>query len=231
MATIVFPDRAASARHPRAEQVLARAATAARRAPVMGDERPWRWHLAGDSAELYLAGHGTALSLIDCGSALHHALVVLAGEGARALVELFPDPRRRDLLARVRIDTFGPATPAEIRTYRAIALRSTIAAVPGGPAIPAAAKAAMKSAAARAGSHLRLPDRPGAQVALIETELDGPPGWLRQGQARSAVALAAAEHRLAVLPDGGLVVDRRGRAAVPLRFAVPDRQRPVRTPR
>jgi hypothetical protein len=238
MATIVYPDRAASGRHPRAEQTLARAATAARRAPVMGDERPWRWRLTGDRAELHLAGGwpasagaGLARSLIDCGSALHHALVVLRGEGARTRVDRFPDPRRQGLLAIVRLDGFGTVTPAEVRTYRTVALRSTIVAGPDRVAVSAPARLALESAAAEAGARLRLieggPDDPGAGRSLIETDLGPPRGWLSEGEALSAVTLAAVEHGLAAFPGPEPVADRRGFVAVSLRLAVPDR-RPVR---
>jgi hypothetical protein len=72
-------------------------------------------------------------------------------------------------------------------------------------------------------------DGPDAGRALIEPDVDSPYGWLSAGEALSAVALAAAGHRLAVLPDRATVADARGGVAVPLRLAVSDR-RPA-TPR
>ena len=208
--------------------------THARRAPVLGGERPWRWHLAGNEAELYLAGSGNAYDgpdpvrvLIDCGSALHHALVVLRGEGARMRVERFPDPRRPDLLAQVRLHGFGPPTPAEIRALRMVALRPGVSR-PGRAAIHASTLVAMESAAAHVGACLRLldgdPDGPDADRAFIGTNVDPPRGWLTVGEALSAVALTAAEHGLAALPDRGAVLDGRGRAAVPLRLGLPGRR-------
>jgi len=243
MATIVYVNRAAGVRHLRAEQALARAAGAARRAPVLNRERPWRWELSGDRAELHLARPGPAQNraararnLVDCGSALHHALVALHGAGARLSVDRLPDPAWPDVLASLCVDGFGPPTPAEIRAHRAIALRVTTVARPGPVALPASALAAMGSAAAQAGARLRLPDAgpdhpdgPAADRALIEAEADSPLGWLRAGEALSAVALAAADHGLAVLPDPALLADGRGHVAVPVELAVADRRSARRT--
>jgi hypothetical protein len=240
MATIVYLDRAAGARHRHAEQALARAANAARRAPVLGGERPWRWQLSGDRAELHLARPGPVQDtagaprlLIDCGSALHHAVVALGGDGALVSVDRFPDSRQPDLLASVRVDGVGGPTPAQIRAHRAIALRPAPITWPDPAVIPAAALAAMESAAQQAGARLRLPragsDDPAAGRPLIEPDVDSPLGWLRAGEALSAVALSAAEHGLAVLPFAALVADLQGHFVVPLRLAVADR-RPA-TPR
>jgi hypothetical protein len=234
MATIVYLDRAAGGRHHHAERTLARAANAARRAPVLDGERPWRWQLSGDRAELHLArsgtapdGTGTARLMINCGSALHHAVVALRGQGARVSVERCPDPLWPDLLAGVRVDGFGTPTPAEVRAHRAIALRATTVTRPGPAAIPVPARAAMKSAAERSGARLRLPDDaaddPAGGRALVEPDVDSPSGWLRAGEALSAVVLAAAEHGLAVLPGPALVAGARGNLAVPLRLAAADR--------
>jgi hypothetical protein len=240
MATIVYANRAAGARHDHAEQVLVRAANAAGRAPVLDRERPWRWHLFGSRAELHLArprpAHndaGTARLLVDCGSALHHAVVALRGEGARVRVDRCPDPQRPDLLASICVDGFGPPTPAEVRAHRTIALRAATVARAGPAALPVPAVAAMESAAARAGARLRQldagSDDPVAGQTLIEADVDAPLGWLRAGEALSAVALAAAEHGLAVLPNPALIAGGRGHVAVPVELAVADRRSARRT--
>ncbi len=228
MSTIVYPDRAASARHARAEQALGRAAAAARNAPVLGAGHPWRWRLAGDRAELVLAtgGPGAAGHVVDCGAALHHARTVLAGEGAFHEVVRFPDPAGAQLLATVQVTGFGPATPAQVRAYRAVSLRP--GATPGpGRVAAVAAHAVLAAAAAAQGSRLELVapaarEPAGEYAALIVAGDDTPRGWLSAGEALSAVALAAVLERLTVTPAGGPVTDALGRLCVPLRLAVAD---------
>ncbi len=232
MSTIVYADRAASARHARAEQALGRAAAAARKAPVLGAEHPWRWQLAGDRAELWLAaggrepsGRDAARHVVDCGAALHHARTVLAGEGALHQVVRFPDPARWPLLATVLVTGFAQATPADVRAYRAVSLRPGAAAWRG-PAAVAAAHARLAAAAAAQGCGLELlappAGEPGDEYAARIVALDdGPRGRLCAGEALSAVALAAVQERLTVTPAGGPATDALGRLRVPVRLAAP----------
>jgi hypothetical protein len=173
--------------------------------------------------------------LVDCGSALHHAVVALRGQGARVRVDRCPDPLWPDLLASVSVDGLGAPTPAEVRAHRAIALRPVSIAVevrPDDAAVPAAALALMESAAAQAGARLRPcaagPDDPAGAAAVIEADIDSPQGWLRAGEALSAVALTVAECGLVVLPGPGLVAGARGWLAVPLRLAAADRRTATR---
>ncbi|GAA0808121.1 hypothetical protein [Spirilliplanes yamanashiensis] len=232
MSTIVFPDRAASARHARAEQCLGRAAAAAAKAPLVGGARPWRWHLAGDTAALYLVPGGPAAGpdahvrdVVDCGSALHHALTALAGEGARAVVCPFPHPGRPDLLATVRVSDLGTATPAAVRAYQAVSLRTRTAALPGRATMPATVRSTLEEAAAVQGARLRVlgarPDGRRSRDALIEAPDDTAGGWLSAGRALSAVALAAAMDRLVVTVAAHLTTGAGAHPAVAVRVSVP----------
>jgi hypothetical protein len=90
---------------------LRRAAVRATLAPSVHNTQPWRFLLSPDAVELY-ADRSRQLSVLDpagrqlvisCGCALSNMRVALAGIGFRGEVARFPDPLRRDLLARVTV--------------------------------------------------------------------------------------------------------------------------------
>ena len=67
------------------------------------------------------------LLALSCGVALHHVRTALAADGVRTRVGYLPDPADRDLLAVVtHLDQAGPADPATLRAFRAIATRHSI---------------------------------------------------------------------------------------------------------
>ncbi len=219
MSSILYPDRARSARHPAAELALSRAAAGARKAPVVGTDRPWRWELSGDHAELHLppAAAHAAVSLVNSGSALHHARTVLAGEGARAHIRLLPDPAAPHRLAALDVTGFQPATPDEIRAHRAVALRSTTVAPAGRAAVPASAFRTLAAAAAANGATVEPMSRgarPPAVGALVVADVEDAATLLRLGQAQSAVALAGALERLTITVAPALTTAAAGRPAV-----------------
>ncbi|GAA0807957.1 hypothetical protein [Spirilliplanes yamanashiensis] len=225
MSTIVFPDRAASARHARAEQCLARAAAAAAKAPVVGGARPWCWQLAGDTAVLSLVTRGRAAGtsrfaqdVVDCGSGLQHALTVLAGTGAEVALDLFPDATRPDLIASLRITGFGVATPAAVRAHRAVSLHTHPAALPGRATVPGPVWASLQRIATTIGARLSVPGTRTGD-ALVEPIDDTPAGWLNAGRALSAMALAPSMDRLILAPVRRAPSDTG--AAFTIRLAVP----------
>jgi nitroreductase len=109
---------------------IAEASIAALRAPSIFNTQPWRWRLTGRHGELWadrarqLAGLDPdgRLLLLSCGAALHHATVALLAAGYTADVCRLPDPRRPDLVARVRQG--APCEPDDV-LYRAVYRRRT----------------------------------------------------------------------------------------------------------
>lgn len=229
MSIIVYPDRALSARHSLVEPVLARAAVAAGKAPTLGPDRPWCWQIVGDRAELHrmaapsrAGADEPARQLVSCGSALHHAVTALAGEGALVRVAYLPRSTEPTLLAVLTVDALGTPTPADVRGYQSISLRASAASMSGQPSRSPLTPAVLTSAAETVGARLRLVEQdPGC--ALIEVDPDGSRGWLRAGEALSAVTLAAVQQRLTAIPDGPATHDAVC-CTVPLRIAEPGRR-------
>src|SRR4051812_18552196 len=94
-----------------ARTALETAARTSLRAPSVFNTQPWKWRISGDVLELSsdtarrlgVTDAEGRLLLLSCGGALHHARVSLAAEGWQAEVQRFPDDRRPDLLARIRV--------------------------------------------------------------------------------------------------------------------------------
>jgi hypothetical protein len=221
VSTILYPNRARSTQHPAAELVLSRAAAGARKAPAVGEKRPWRWEITGDHAELHVPADAlhAAEHLVNGGSALHHAYTVLAGAGARTVVQLLPDPAWPHRLATMDVTSFGAATAAEIRAHRAVSLRSTTGAAAAAPAaVPASTRRILAAAVADHGATLALMPSPAGEQhthsGLVVAGGEDPATLLRLGQALSAVALAAAMERLTIAVAPALSADASGRPAV-----------------
>jgi hypothetical protein len=176
MAIIEFGDRSAATRTPEAAdatRTLTRAAMAARRAPSIFNSQPWRWRIAGDTAQLR-ADRQRRLPVVDpdgrlltisCGAGLHHARVALAGAGVSAEVSRLPVPADPELMARVRATGAGAVTPAAVRAQQAIALRRTDRRPFADVEVPAAVIEELRIAAEREGAHLHVL-RPDDVVAL-----------------------------------------------------------------
>jgi nitroreductase len=124
---------------------LARAASAAGRAPSLHNSQPWRWQVRDGGLDLYLdrARHLPAtdplarLAILSCGAALDHALTALLAAGWRAEVTELPDPADPDHLAHVTLYDRGPATPEAVHRFGAMHARHTdrrpVRGVPVGP--------------------------------------------------------------------------------------------------
>jgi hypothetical protein len=115
----------------RADQLDYLVATAAR-APSAHNTQPWRFKASGEAIELY-ADPGRKLQvdpvgremLISCGAALFGLRLGVRSLGCLPAVELFPDPAKLRLLARVRFGAAGPMTADERVMLEALPHRHT----------------------------------------------------------------------------------------------------------
>lgn len=104
----------------------------AARAPSIFNTQPWRFGVSRYSIELYcdparklradLAGREMVIS---CGAALFGLRLAIRSLGYRPVVELFPDPDRLRLLARVRLGEPLPMTDLERQMLAALPHRHT----------------------------------------------------------------------------------------------------------
>jgi hypothetical protein len=200
VSTIVFPDRA-SARSGPVQQALARAAAAAAKAPILGRARALRWRVSGDGADLFVrAEHADPIRVIDGGSALHHALVALAGQGALATCERLADESPGAPIASVHVTGFAVPAPELVRAHQLISLPAP-SARPGQPVITPRAVKVLQEAVAQGDARLVLKSasgRPDVVRGVLVADVEGLRGWLAVGEALSAVTLAAAMERLTV---------------------------------
>jgi hypothetical protein len=160
---------------------LIAAAEAALRAPSIFNTQPWRWHVAGDTLELYadpdrqlpVVDPDRRLSTISCGIALHHARIALDAEGRTADVDRLPDPARPDLLAQIRITGQHAPRAADIRRYEASLIRHTDRRVFTNQPVPAEALERLREAATHEGAYLhplRAEDTPVLASAVAEAQ-------------------------------------------------------------
>jgi len=118
-------------REPRA--VLEAAARTSLRAPSVFNTQPWRWHITGDTMELWAepdrrlqaTDPDGRLLLLSCGGALHHARTALAADGWAATVARLPDGDRPNLLARLHQEGRVPPDPEARILAGAIGRRRT----------------------------------------------------------------------------------------------------------
>jgi nitroreductase len=148
-------------------RALTEAAAVAGRAPSIHNSQPWRWHIDGDVADLYL-DHARELAITDpdhrlailsCGAALHHARVSLAAQGWQVEVGRLPEPDNAEHLARVRITGRAPATGEATRLAARIGQRHTDRRPVTGTPVDPAALTAISQAVGAEGVHLHLLSR------------------------------------------------------------------------
>jgi nitroreductase len=152
-------------------------------APSSHNAQPWRFRLDGETLEL-LAERTRAQPVSDpydrelvisCGAALGTMEIAACAHGVALEVDMVPEPRNRDLLARVRFGTAVAATPAQAarRLYAAIPLRHTnrhpFDSTPiGGPEL-----AALQAQAARFGIEVRFLVDDGQKRQIAELVAEG----------------------------------------------------------
>lgn len=114
--------------------MLRRIVDVARLAPSVHNTQPWSWQISGTTLELW-ADRTRSLPVADplgrnlvisCGTALHHALVAAAAQGAATTVEHLPEGADSDLLARIEVErTDVPPTAEALARLSAVAARRT----------------------------------------------------------------------------------------------------------
>jgi len=165
MATIQFTDRGGAVRVSGASSALARAALTALRAPSILNSQPWRWRIDGRILELRadrtrqitgLDPDGRMLTL-SCGVALHHVRVALAADSVHVRVDHLPTPDDPDLLATIsHLGSAGPADPATLRIYRAVAARHSDRRPFHDSPVPVELLRPLRNAAEQAGAHVHF---------------------------------------------------------------------------
>lgn len=102
-------------------------------APSTHNSQPWVFRVRGEALELF-ADWRRALQVCDplgrelhisCGAAIQFASLAARGFGREGRVDLLPDPRNPDMLARLRLGMPWAPTAAEERRIRAIPRRHT----------------------------------------------------------------------------------------------------------
>ncbi len=157
-----------------ADQVNYLIATAAR-APSVHNTQPWRFRAGDSTIDLYadprrrlgVDKDGREM-LISCGAALFGLRLAVRSLGYLPVVELFPDPPRLRLLARVSLGEQAPMTTAERHMLEALPRRHTHRGpfVPG--SLPAGLLAALQHDTLAEGATLALIDRSLAYQRLAD---------------------------------------------------------------
>lgn len=127
------PQPAAGTMRPLSSEDLARIAAIAGRAPSLHNSQPWKFRagrfsvdlLADRSRQLHHADPSGRELMISCGAALFGLRLSMRALGHLPAAELFPDPARPDVLARVRIVGQAALTRHETELLAAVQHRHT----------------------------------------------------------------------------------------------------------
>lgn len=150
-------------------------------APSSHNTQPWRFHVRGDTVELY-ADRTRSLRVVDprdrellisCGAALFFLRLALHRFGHAGQVTLFPDRQERDLLATVSLgDPHQPAAD-ELRLFEAIPIRRTHRGDFAARPVPTETVNALRDAAAEEGAWLMVVDDRGRRAHVAEMARQG----------------------------------------------------------
>ncbi len=192
-------------------------------APSVHNSQPWSWRVpTPTTVELY-ADRSRQLPRTDpegrelvmsCGAALHHLTVAARAFGLEADLDLAPRPAATDLLARVRL---RPVAVTETAVERLAAIEDRVSDRRGFATweVPASRLARLAEAARPWGAHVRVVDEP-ADLARTEDLLE-----------------RARRHQLSsqeLEEEQAAWLDRGAADGVPVRSALPPRQRDDRRP-
>lgn len=156
----------------------------ATRAPSLHNSQPWRWRVGPRSLHLY-ADRSSQLAhndpdgrnlLVNCGAALNHCAVALAGLGWQPRIRLLPDPADDDHLASIEYRRYQPAE-VDIALAAAIPSRRTDRRPYSPWPVPMGHIATMGARAARMGVTMRRVEtgaglRSFVQQAMSSRQLD-----------------------------------------------------------
>jgi nitroreductase len=218
VSAIQFTDRGTAVRLSGVSGALARAALTARKAPSILNSQPWRWRVDGQVLELHadrsrqvtgVDPDGRLLTL-SCGVALHHVRTALAVESIRVRVEYLPSPEDPDLLAVItHLGPAGPADPATMRAYRAIATRHSDRRPFDEVPVPETVLDRLRVAAEQAGAYvqfasagqvswLTLAGERAGQVELTDPGMrNAVAGWMRESGSPDGVPVESVGPRAA----------------------------------
>ena len=157
-----------------ADQVTYLIATAAR-APSVHNTQPWRFRAGDGTIDLYadprrrlrVDKDGREM-LISCGAALFGLRLAVRSLGYLPVVELFPDPPRLRLLARVSLGEPAPMTAGERQLLEALPHRHTHRGPFAPGPVPPGLLAALQHDALAEGATLALIDRSLAYQRLAD---------------------------------------------------------------
>ena len=133
-------------------------------APSVHNTQPWAFRVTADVVELH-ADPARRLPVADpddqelrlaCGAALFNLRLALLAHGVRPAVDLYPDPDRPQLVARLRRAGTGHATPELARLLDAVPRRHTNRRPFTGAPVADAERYALRRAAAEEGALLHL---------------------------------------------------------------------------
>ncbi len=149
-------------------QLLGHLIAAAARAPSVHNSQPWRFRAGRDVIELH-ADRSRSLArvdpagreaLISCGAALFGLRLAVRELGYVPDVQLLPDPRQPDVLARVRLGARMPITAREQQMLTAMPHRHTHRGPFTADPMPAGLLAGLQHDAFAEGATLVLVDEP-----------------------------------------------------------------------
>ena len=150
-------------------------------APSGHNTQPWRFKIERDTVELW-ADRSRALPVIDpegrelaisCGAALFHLRLAIRHYGHAGEVEILPDPRTPDLLARVRLGQLYEATNAEDLLFLMIPRRRTNRQPFADRAVSDVLLSTLRTAAAQEGAWLQIVDDSRTRSALTDLITEG----------------------------------------------------------
>ncbi len=157
-----------------ADQVNYLIATAAR-APSVHNTQPWRFRVTDHAIDLYAdprrklrVDRDGREMVISCGAALFGLRLAIRSLGYLPVVELFPEPPRLRLLARVQMGRAVPMTPQERQMLEALPLRHTHRGPFDADALPAGLLARLQHDALAEGATLVLIDHALAYQRLAD---------------------------------------------------------------
>ena len=134
------------------------------RAPSIHNTQPWLFRIDGNTIELYadrkrllpIADPDGRELFISCAAALFYLRTATGNFGYENTVELLPESRNPDLLARLHLGARRTPTDSDVALFRALTIRHTNRGDFEPKPLPYAVLSIIKAAANQEGAHLHL---------------------------------------------------------------------------